>query len=200
MLCPTDRRRTVICLLFVLASGLALAETSSEESPQVSPFVHATRGKSGKPSTPVYGNDELREMFGAAPAKIIRSDKPAAESGSTSESDSESESSDAAEAPVDALTAMFAAEAKRKEQALLVAQGEAEVATARQSLVDLEKRLLAVRNPYLARPKTLEADPEAWSAADSQQRVNLTNQQLEKARTAISDAEQALAKLRSSGP
>jgi hypothetical protein len=188
---------TIACLLLLLAAGLPLAaETTdkreSEEGPKASPFVHATGGKPGKQPAKVYGNAELKKMFGPAPDTIVL---PATPAGRPS-----GDSGEAAAPPSDALESLFAGEAKKKERAARIAEGEQEVAAARQKVTDLEKRMLAVRNPYLARPKAPEEGAEEWLAADTRKRVELTAQQLEAARAAVTEAEQALAELRRSTP
>lgn len=86
-----------------------------------------------------------------------------------------------------------AAAAQRQQQ---VKEAEATVVEAEQKLADLEKRLLALRNPFLARPEKPK-DDETWNEADGQERVRRTDKALEDARTELADAQKALAGARS---
>ncbi len=197
------------CLTIALAGGVALAAdqtdgpatedqepaNESAKKPESSPLVQAA-AKSGKQATQtkVYDNAELAKMFGAAP-EATRG--PAAESGSAT-ADTAGKSAPAGES--DPLTAMFAAEARKKEQAQKIAAGEQRVAAAKERLAQLKKRKLATRNPFLARPKAPDEGVEEWKAMNAEQRAKHADQEFATARTALSAAERELAELRSGRP
>ncbi len=81
-----------------------------------------------------------------------------------------------------------------------MADAENQVMQARQRITDLEKRKLALKNPFLARPDEPEENAEQWQAMDGDQRVHQTEIEMQSARDALAQAEAELDRLRGSGP
>jgi hypothetical protein len=175
------------------------ASTSAKESEQkLSPLVHATGGKQGA-SSKVYTNDDLKQLQGtgssgssAEPAKP----QPASET----KPGEPAAAAKPGEPAKSALDQMFEQEALRKEHVQKIAEAEQRVVDARQRVVDLEKRRLAIRNPLLARPAAPEEGADEWAGANGQQRVEMTDSQIQAAKDEVAQAELDLATLRSSRP
>jgi len=166
---------------------------SPENESNVSPLIQASRrarGEKKDSEAKVYGNDDLDEMFGPS-----ESTPPAAQDEDSTEPTEAARPAEG-EAQPDALEQMFAREARKKEQATEIAGAEQRVTDAKQAIVDLEKRLLAVKNPLLARPSAPEEGAEEWNAGDGQSRVQQTEQQIAAAREALAEAERELSELK----
>jgi len=167
------------------------------EEAQPSPLVQATGGKADGKREKVYGNDDLEKMFGPAPA---RADGSSVANSDESATEKPKAAASAATAGDSALDQLFAGEARKREHAASIAAAETQVAEAKQRLADLEKRLLASRNPLLARPKPPEEGAEEWNRADAAGRVEQTQAGIEAARKAVAEAQRELAALRSAAP
>lgn len=66
---------------------------------------------------------------------------------------------------------------------------EAAIAQARARIADLERRLLALRNPLLARPAAPEKNAEDWQELDTVERVKRFEKELQDARRALAEAQ-----------
>lgn len=148
----------------------------------------------------VFTNEDLERMFrgeevepdpssaeaapaeGAAPPER-RPIEPAAGSGAAQ--------------PTDSLQWMQDREARQAERRQQIADTEAAVAAAQQRVADLEKRLLATKNPFMARPVIPDDEKEKWDSEGTKERANATEEQLSQAREELQKLEQELAQLRS---
>jgi hypothetical protein len=166
---------------------------SPENESNVSPLIRASRrarGEKQDSEAKVYGNDDLDEMFGPS-----ESTPPEAQDADSTEPTEAARPAEG-EAQPDALEQMFASEARKKERATEIAGAEQRVTDAKQAIVDLEKRLLAVKNPLLARPSAPEEGAEEWKAGDGQSRLQQTELQIAAAREALAEAERELSELK----
>ena len=77
-----------------------------------------------------------------------------------------------------------------------VEAAEQRVAAASARVVELEKRLLAIRNPFLPRPELPPEEAQAWEGLDGAQRAARVEQQLAEARDELAAAEDELMSLR----
>ena len=77
---------------------------------------------------------------------------------------------------------------QRAEAALAVKKAE-------QRVSEFETRLRALRSPYLAPPQAPKNDDGTWEDANSMERVERTQKQIEAARKALEQARQRLAEL-----
>jgi len=165
-------------------------ETGARPGAEPSPWVQATGGKASKEPARVYRNADLERLYGGeatTPTAAPSAPVPAPPAGVEGQ-------------PQDALEQLFAREAARLEHAKQVAAAEQRAEAARQKLVDAEKRLTAVRNPYLARPGAPEEGAEAWDQADGAQRASQSEAMIRAARDEVAEAERALADLRRANP
>jgi len=82
------------------------------------------------------------------------------------------------------------------------AEAEKKVAEQRAKVQDLERRLLAVRNPLLPRRYSdrKDEDNKDWDEMKNPERVATTEEELKKAKDDLAGAEQELARLRGSAP
>jgi hypothetical protein len=103
---------------------------------------------------------------------------------------------------VDSLTWLRQRQDAQREHAKAVSEAEAALATAKQQLANLERQLLAARNPFAARPEL--SDEEKSKRKDSgesaAQRHERTKELVEKSREAVRAAESELARLRAQRP
>ncbi len=168
----------------------------------VNPYLRAARGKPAAGSTAkakVYSNEDLVKLFGAPPEEPgAEGEAPDAESRGA-ESPGATPPPGAEEGP-DPLTKLFDDQRRAQEHAAQVAAAETKVAEARQRIGDLEKRMLAVKNPLLARPAAPQDKAEEWKHSDGAERVKRTESELEQAQAALARAEAELEQLRRATP
>lgn len=72
---------------------------------------------------------------------------------------------------------------------------EAKVASAKERVAELEKRLLAVRNPFLPRPQLPPEEEKIWASLDGAERARRVEGQIDEARRELEAAEAELAAL-----
>jgi hypothetical protein len=83
--------------------------------------------------------------------------------------------------------------AREEAKKVRVAQAEQDLAEANARVVELEKRLLAVKNPFLPRPVLPPEEAKAWEGLGGAERAARVEKQLAEARDAAAAAERALA-------
>ena len=129
----------------------------------------------GDPAQP-YTNEDLERMFGRS-----RSSRKAEAGSATSglpagtKKDEEGLENEKAQVPT------------RQE-------AEQQLAAAEARVKDLERRILAVRNPLLPRPQLSTEEAEASKGLDNVQRLKLTQEALEAARKELQEARERLRK------
>ena len=96
-------------------------------------------------------------------------------------------------APPDPLQWMEDRAAREEAKKVRLAEAEQDVVDARARVAELEKRLLAVKNPFLPRPVLPPDEAQAWQGLNGPQRVERVEGQLVEARDAQAAAEKALA-------
>lgn len=159
-------------------------DTPLPDAPEPTPVAPAAKRDDGRALS--FDNDDLKAMFGEAPAE----DDPA-----TADTAS-------AEAPegTDPLEWMRQRQEATADRATAIAEAETRVASAERQVKDLEAKLLALRNPLLARrvaDRKADADAEEekkaeYEGADNQGRVQMTQEALEAAKAELKDARAAL--------
>ena len=95
----------------------------------------------------------------------------------------------------DPLAEIEKANSVRQTLALQRGRLQADVDEARARVAELEKRLLAVRNPFLPRPQLPADEERIWTTLDGAQRAARVEAQLEQARRDVEKAEADLAAL-----
>jgi len=90
----------------------------------------------------------------------------------------------------------------QQEHTVALAAAEAAVVAARQRVADLEKQLLATRNPFSARPTLSDEEKEArrTSGETAAQRNQRNQKSLDQAREAVKAAEAELTRVRAGRP
>jgi hypothetical protein len=74
-----------------------------------------------------------------------------------------------------------------------IAEAEQAVAAARERVKELENRILALRNPYMARPEIPEEEKADWDSMGTGERIKNSEEQLAQARKDLEAAEKARA-------
>jgi hypothetical protein len=161
-------------------------------APPRSPYVAATPGSGPTANKPiVFSNEDLEARYGRAPAVEPDPGKPSA-AGTPDDGKAPAD-------PLESLQRRQQANAKNKQQ---VAEAEAEVAAARREVARREKQVLAVKNPFAARPEL--SDEEKATRAQGETgaaRLERAEQQLADARKQLEEAQKKLAQARAgSGP
>jgi hypothetical protein len=190
--------------LGLLAAALfALPALTEEGTEEKAAEGEATREETREAASGVVTNETLERLFGPAPEAATAPAKeetapptPAAESGDAPPPP-EGVTTPAEKTPTDPLELMREKQAKAAEQKRLIAEAEQKVSSARQRVADLEKRRLAIVNPFMARPEIPTDEKEQWDSEGSQERLTTTDRQLEEARQQLAEAEGELARLRS---
>src|SRR6185436_16060955 len=164
-----------------LALILAGAPSSRAEEPKSQPAKKEMKAKASVPKpapkaapaapaaedTGTITNEDLERMFGkstAAPPKE-------AQQGAAPQGEA-----------YDPLKIMSEQDKNAAEKQTKIATAEKAVADAEANLKNLESRLLANKNPYLARPTLTPEEQKAVEGMDNTQRVDLNQKQIDDAR------------------
>lgn len=99
--------------------------------------------------------------------------------------------------PADPLQWMEERKTRQAERQEQIAAAEAAIGAARERIADLEQRIRATKNPYLARPQIPDDEKSDWDGMSAPERVAAAEQQLQEAREELRKAEEELARLRS---
>ncbi len=150
--------------------------------------------KKSKDEVKVYTNADLEKYKTEEPEaeETAPAAKPAA---GTKEADAKTPGEAA-----DPLQWLQQRKAAQQEQAKALAEAEAAVTAAKTKLANLERQLLATRNPFSARPE-LSEEEKAKRAEGGETAVHeRTKEMVEKAREELRKAEAELARLRAGRP
>ncbi len=185
----------------LLALVPCLAPASEEKASGENPPAGTSKPKQ-KPgriekteAVPVYTNEDLERMFGPSTASDKkREEEPArAEESRAPLGGAGAEARQAAER--DPLGAIEEERAREADRNLRLAKAEREVAEAAARVKELEKRALAVRNPFLPRPELPPEEAEAWKGLSNEQRLERIEAALAEARKKLEEARARLAAL-----
>lgn len=140
-----------------------------------------------EPAAKVYTNDDLTRMYGDSEEAETTTAAP--EGSSTGET--------APELP-DPLTQMEQEKTAQASREAEIAAAESALAAAQAKLQNLEKQLLATRNPFSARPALSEEEQEyrETSGETAAERNERTQKLVDEAKQEVADAEAALARAR----
>lgn len=163
-------------------------------APAKSPFMAAARANQ-KPaeSALVFDNDDLEARYGPveeAPASPVQAEANNAEGKDAAKGKDAAEGKEAA----DPLKSMEEEQAAAKEQRERVAAAQKNLSAARQEVTRLEKQMLAIKNPFSARPDLSDEEKEARakSAESAPELLARTQKQLDEARQKLAEAEKEL--------
>ncbi len=207
--------RLALVLLIVLVGALGGAALVAEETGKAaSPKADekkAEEAKKGKPPAPataptakpaapqkvvsdtpgyVYTNEDLDRLQPPSPLPAIP--------GAQAKDAAPKPGAKAAGGPPDPLKQIADEKARAADLEAKTAEAEKKVADAQQKVRDLEKRRLAVANPFMAPPQVPDEQREQWRKMNGVERLAETDAELAKARKELDDATAALQKLRDS--
>ncbi len=177
----------------LLAIGLVGADVSAQETKK-EPKDRVERKKApAKDEVKVYTNADLEKF------KIVKEE----DDGETPATPPPADPKEAKkEAPPDPLQLLRQQQAAQRDRAKAIAEAEAAVTTAKEKLANLERQLLATRNPFAARPEISKEEKaqRAEGGETAAQRYDRTKEMVEKAREELRNAEGELARLRAGRP
>ena len=181
--------RVFICcvvLAVTLPTAPILAETTS-------PYTRVATGRAPqKDAGKVYTNADLEKLVDSI-AEEHGEQPPADVAGASAE---ESEKPDS-KSDTDPLTWLQQRQSAQREHRQAVSEAQAAVNAARQNLANLERQLLAARNPFSARPQLSDEEKTARreDGETAAERHERTKELVEKARAEIQVAEAELVRL-----
>jgi hypothetical protein len=138
----------------------------------------------------VYTNDDLDRMQPASPAT-----RP---SPATAKEAVPKAGEKRPAGPFDPLKRMQEEQASAAELQTQIAGAEKKVTESEEKVRDLERRRLAVANPFLAPPQVAPEQAEQWKKLSGPERLRATDDEIAQARKELEDAKAALQKLRAS--
>lgn len=172
------------------ASGGGEGERRASE-PEREP---ARSKKTKAEAVPLYTNEDLERMFGPSGASEAKKEETGrAEPSRAPGGGARPEGPEAARR--DPLEAIEQEQAREADRSLRLAKAEREVAEAAARVKELEKRALAIRNPFLPRPELPPEEAEAWKGLSNEQRLERTEAALAQARKKLEEARARLAAL-----
>jgi len=208
---------TRLALVLLLASGVmfggaaCLAEEAGKNPPEQTGKKKADDVKAGKPAAPaqeapakpppeqklvsdepgyVYTNDDLERIQPASPAP---------RRGPATAKDAAPKAAEKRPAGLsDPLKQMQDETASAAALQTQIADAEKKVAEAEQKVRDLERRRLAVANPFLAPPQVPPEQADQWKKMKGNERLKATDDEIVQAQKELEDAKAALQKSRSS--
>ena len=173
--------RRLLCLA-VLGAALAfpaVAEGSKDPAKKADPPAakqETTVDAQADAAAPVvFDNEALAARYGDAegPVSGVSGKAPAASGEAAPE---------AAEPMPDALQQIEDDKARARTREITLQQLDIEIGRIEATITDLEKRILAIRNPFLPRPVIPEDEAVEWSQLTAPQRVARTEEQIAAAR------------------
>jgi len=170
------------------------AQTSRRIGPRTptrSPYLAAATRRQQPAEAPlVIGNDDLEAMYGPAEEQL-----PSPAAGDALATEPKGEATDGG--PLQALRDEQAGAAEDRQR---TAGAQETVAAVRQEVARLEKQLLAIKNPFAARPELNDEEKEkrAKTTEPATARLARTEKQLAEARQRLAEAEGELADARTS--
>jgi len=180
------------CVALVTLAPAWSEEPTKPKSPERTGAEKSEKSEK-KEEAKVYTNADLRR-----PAAPPATDGESADSAATPPSPAEQATEPATKAPAetDPLAWIKDRQAQQAERERLTQEVELRLAEARTEVAAVEKRIAAIRNPFLAPPKPPE-DDEEWAGQDNVERLASSENELEEARRKLSEAEAELRELRS---
>jgi len=185
----------LLCVALVTLAPAAAEEPAKAKAPERSEeskvYTNADlRRPQATPATDAEAADSAATPADPAEetAEPVEQTAAAAETAKTEETDAQAEAN-----PLDWMKARQAQQAERER---LIQEAEVRLAEARTEVAAIEKRIAAIRNPYLAPPKPAE-DDEKWSGQNNVERLESSKSELEEARLKVTEVEAELRELRS---
>ncbi len=181
--------RVLICCA-VLAAALSTAPVLADEAK--SPYSRVATGKAPqKDAAKVYTNADLEKLVDSV-AEEDREQPPAGTAGAPAEGSKKPDP----KSDTDPLTWLQQRQSAQREHRKAVSEAQAAVNAARERLVNLERQLLAARNPFSTRPQLSDEEKATRreGGETAAERHERTKELVENARTEIRAAEAELAR------
>jgi hypothetical protein len=191
----TAARGATIVLLAVFCGALAGAPALAEDpkgKETADPAKEQKDGRKAGEEVRVYTNADL-DRLPPDPTASRTVPKPEAAPDAKG-ADAAKLSPNAAE--VDPLKKLDDDRSRAAGLAAQIAEAERTVAAAEGRVRALERRELAIKNPYLPRPEVPPEQAEAWKTMNGAERVQATEEEIKQAKKDVEDARAALEKLR----
>jgi hypothetical protein len=200
---PTYSPKPLVWLLVAAVAcfiSIACATEKGSEQQESEPAKKSEEAaEPAEQDAKVYTNDDLNKLFGEAEAGEQTALPLEEYMGEEQEPVMEIkvvEPEPAKESVPDPVNLMEQQQAQVEERSRLAAEAEQAVADARARVTQLEKRLLALRNPFSARPEIPEDEKSEWDSMGTSERVTKSEEELQQAREDLTAAEKALAEVR----
>jgi hypothetical protein len=174
----------------------AKADTQRDATKPPASGGKAAESKAGEEEVLVFTNEDLKRLFGEEEPGTPPAEPGQAPAAGRSDPPPLRPGEPAAQPPTDPLTWMADRKARAEERQKRIAEAEKAVADGEARVSELEKRMLAVKNPYLARPEISDEEKEGWDEMDAVERVKRTEDDLAQARKDLVQARQELRQLR----
>jgi hypothetical protein len=199
---PTHTPKPLVWLLTAaVACFISIACATEKGSEQKDSEAAPKSEKAAEPAEQeamVYTNEDLNKLFG---------EEGISEQTALPPEDSSEEREPVMEVKVvepepaeksagDPLNLMQQQQAQAEERTRIVAEAELAVAEARARVQQLEQRMLALKNPFMARPKIPEEERADWDSLGARERREKSEEQLTQAREQLKAAEEELARVR----
>lgn len=193
-----------LALVAFLVPAAVAEEEKKEEQKATEEAAKPAKAEAESPADPaapekkrseaeVFTNEDLERLFGGAEEETV----PPPDGAAPAEGAVPPETRPQEPAqPADPLQWMQDRGDQAAERQQQIAGADAAVTAAKQKVADLEKRLLALRNPFMARPDIPDDEKDEWDGQGTKERVDTTEEQLRLAREELQTAEQELARLR----
>jgi hypothetical protein len=193
--------RLPIWILAVALIGLTpIACATEEEAKQEETKAAESSGEQkAEEEVKVYTNADLEKMFADESANETVPPTqlpPAPESAAKPEESAkpaEPAKPPAESKPSDPLSLMQQQQAQKEERQRNRAEAEKAVADARARVEQLEERIMALKNPYRARPVIPDDEKEDWDSMGTRQRLEDSEEKLRLAREELAKVEKELA-------
>lgn len=197
---PTHAPKPLVWLLtMAVACFFSIACATEKDSEQKDSETARKSAEPAEQEAAVYTNEDLDKLFGEEGSTEQTALTPEEESGEEREPVMEMkvvEPQPAEKVVSDPLNLMQQQQALSEERTRIVAEAELAVANARARVKQLEQRVLALKNPYMARPEIPEEERADWDSLGTRERREKTEEKLIQAREELKAAEAELAKVR----
>jgi hypothetical protein len=172
------------------------SEAAEEPQEQTEAAGNEANESDGREEVKVYTNEDLQRLFGdeeLEESELPPEEEPAEQQPAPAVA-VEQESPDTG--PSDPLSLLQQQQAQDQERSRSRAEAEQAVATAQSRVTELEQRILALRNPFMARPEIPEDEKSEWDSMGTADRLKKTEEQLSRAREELAEAQKELQKYR----
>jgi len=200
---PTHAPKPLIWLLAAAVAcfiSIACATEKGSEQQESEPAQKSEEvAEPAEQEVKVYTTEDLDKLFGEGDGAVQTVLPPVATPEEPREPVMEMkvvEPEPAEKSATDALRRLQQQQVRIEERNRTAAEAERAAADARERVKQLEQRILALKNPYMARPKIPDEEKSDWDAMGTRERIAKSEEALQQAREDLKAAEKALAEIR----